>query len=105
MRLPTNARRTEEASHGTRLNTPFLLMAQYSGAAIVPLETVRRDYFGHLTTPKLLQKILAGRIKLPVVRIEDSQKSAKGVHLQDLADYIDRQREKALKELQQLTGE
>jgi hypothetical protein len=92
-------------SSGMRLTTPFLLMAQYGGAAVVPLEAVRRDYFGHLTTQKLLQKILAGQIRLPVVRIEDSQKAARGVHLQDLADYIDQQREKALKEFRQIAIE
>jgi len=96
---------TKERKEGapTSLNTSFLLMAQYGGAAVVPLEAVRRDYFPHLTEQKLLRKILAGRIRLPVVRIEDSQKAARGVHLQDLADYIDLQREKALKELRQLT--
>jgi len=47
---------------------------------------------------------LAGQIKLPIIRIEDSQKAAKGVHLTDLADYLDQQREKALKESRQLSG-
>ena len=87
-----------------RPNTAFLLMAQYNGAAIVPLEFVCRDYFRHLTVNKLLRKVLAGQIKLPIVRIEDSQKAAKGVHLTDLADYLDLQREKALKESRQLSG-
>ena len=32
-----------------RPNTAFLLMAQYGGAAIIPLEVVCRDYFRHLT--------------------------------------------------------
>src|ERR1700722_15153819 len=88
-----------------RFNTAFLLMAQYGGAAVIPLDAIRRDYFSHLTIPKLLQKVLAGQIKLPIVRIEDSQKAARGVHLQDLADYIDQQREKALKEVRQLGAE
>jgi hypothetical protein len=79
-------------------------MAQYNGAAIVPLEFVCRDYFRHLTVNKLLRKVLAGQIKLPIIRIEDSQKAAKGVHLTDLADYLDQQREKALKESRQLSG-
>jgi hypothetical protein len=91
-------------SEGMRPNTAFLLMAQYNGAAIVPLEFVCRDYFRHLTVNKLLRKVLAGQIKLPIIRIEDSQKAAKGVHLTDLADYLDQQREKALKESRQLSG-
>ena len=31
------------------MNTLFLLMAQYNGLAIVPLERVCNDYFQHLT--------------------------------------------------------
>ncbi len=87
-----------------RPNTTFLLMAQYNGAAVIPLEFVVRDYFRHLTVEKLLRKILAGNIRLLIVRIESSQKAAKGVHLADLAEYLDRQREKALKECRQLSG-
>jgi hypothetical protein len=85
-------------------NTAFLLMAQYNGAAVIPLEMVCQDYFRHLTVEKLLRKILAGEIALPVLRIEKSQKAARGVHLSDLADYLDKQREAALKECQQLSG-
>jgi hypothetical protein len=87
-----------------RPNTAFLLMAQYNGAAIIPLEAVCRDYFRHLTVEKLLRKILAGAIALPIVRIENSQKPARGVHLADLADYLDRRRERALKECHQLSS-
>ncbi|MGZ5829371.1 MAG: pyocin activator PrtN family protein [Xanthobacteraceae bacterium] len=43
-------------------------------------------------------------IALPVVRMETSQKSARGVHLCDLADYLDKRRAAALKECQQLYG-
>ncbi len=86
-----------------RPSTAFLLMAQYNGAAVIPLEAVCRDYFSHLTAEKLL-RLLAGQIALPVVRIENSQKAARGVHLNDLAAYIDKQREMALKESRQLSG-
>ena len=86
------------------LNTSFLLMAQYSGRAVIPLELVCRDYFSHLDVPKFLRKVASGEIALPVVRIEGSQKSARGVHLQDLADYLDARRAAALKELRQLRG-
>ncbi|MGZ3409696.1 MAG: pyocin activator PrtN family protein [Xanthobacteraceae bacterium] len=41
---------------------------------------------------------------MPVVRMETSQKSARGVHLCDLADYLDKRRAAALKECQQLYG-
>jgi hypothetical protein len=80
------------------LNTAFLLMAQYNGKAIIPLDDVRRDFFSHLTRDMFLRKIATGAIRLPVVRMEVSQKSARGIHLQDLANYLDKRREVALKE-------
>ncbi|CCV13717.1 pyocin activator PrtN family protein [Mesorhizobium sp. STM 4661] len=80
------------------LNTAFLLMAQYNGKAIIPLDEVRRDFFSHLTLPKFLRKLSSGDIALPLMRIETSQKCATGVHLQDLADYIDRRRQVAQRE-------
>lgn len=84
------------------LNTAFLLMAQYDGKAIIPLADVCRDYFSHLTPEKLLRKVMSGQIPLPIVHIERSQKSAKGVHLQDLADYLDKQRSEAMEEFEAL---
>jgi pyocin activator protein PrtN len=69
--------------------TLFLLMAQYSGRTIVPIDQVCRDFFGHLTVDKLFRKALRGDLTLPIVRIENSQKAQQGVHLVDLATYID----------------
>ncbi|MCK9917122.1 pyocin activator PrtN family protein [Microbacteriaceae bacterium K1510] len=84
--------------------TLFLLLAQYRGQTIVPLECVCRDFFAHLTPEKLLQKCLRGDISLPIVRIEKSQKSARGVHLTDLSAYLDERRAAAIKERDQLCG-
>lgn len=86
------------------MNTAFLLMAQYNGLAVIPLDVVCRDYFSHLTPEKLQRKTLAGEIDLPIVRLERSQKSARGVHLVDLAAYLDKRREAALKEARQLAA-
>jgi hypothetical protein len=85
--------------------TLFLLMAQYGGRTVVPLEQVCRDFFGHLSVEKLLRKALRGDIALPIVRIERSQKAQRGVHLADLADYIKKRRAAAIKECRQLTGQ
>lgn len=85
------------------MNTAFLLMAQYDGRAIIPADIVRADYFPHLTIEKFLRKISSAEIPLPLVRIEASQKSARGVHLQDLADYLDKRRDAAKRELAQMT--
>ncbi len=84
------------------MKTAFLLMAQYDGLAIIPLDVVCRDYFRHLTTETLLKKVLSGEIALPVTRMESSQKSAKGVHINDLAEYLDKQAAAARKECDQL---
>ena len=83
--------------------TSFLLLAQYQGKAVIPIETVRKDYFPHLVTEVLVRKISCGEISLPLVRIEDSKKTARGVHLSDLALYIDARVAAARKECQQLT--
>jgi hypothetical protein len=83
----------------------FLLMAEYNGRALLPLEVVCRDFFSHLTVEKLLRKALRGDIALPIVRIEQSQKAHRGVHLADLAEYIDKRRSAAIKECRQLTGQ
>lgn len=88
------------------MNTAFLLMAQYDAQAVIPVEKVVRDYFSHLTTDKFLRKVAIGEIKIPLLRIEaGSQKAAKGVHLNDLAQYLDDRRAAAVKEFKQLTGQ
>lgn len=71
------------------MKTAFILMAQYNGQAVIPVDTVCRDYFAPLTVEKFLQKTLNGEIALPVVRMYGSQKAARGVHLNDLAAYLD----------------
>jgi hypothetical protein len=85
--------------------TSFLLLAQYGGKSIIPIEIVRNDYFPHLVTEVLVRKISCGEILLPLVRIENSKKTARGVHLSDLALYIDARVEAARKECEALTGE
>ncbi len=85
------------------MKTLFLLMAQYDGQVIIPLERVCSDYF-HLTPEVLKRKVLAGEIDLLIMRMEKSQKSALGVHLNDLADYLDIQRAKAKAEHDRLMG-
>lgn len=84
------------------MNTAFVLMAQYNGLAIISIEQVCSDYFTHLTPDMFQRKVLAGQIQLPITRLEASQKSARGVHIADLASYLDRQRDAARREFDQL---
>jgi pyocin activator protein PrtN len=85
------------------MNTAFLLMAQYGGKAIIPVEQACQDYFSHLNTNKLIQKLSVGEIPIPLVRIEASQKCAKGIYLVDLANYLDARIAAARKELSAMT--
>ena len=85
------------------MNTQFILIGIH-GVAVIPLDVVCRDYFRHLTPEKLARKVALGEIKLPIVRMEKSQKSAKGVHVADLAAYLDAERAAAEKELKQISG-
>lgn len=71
------------------MKTIWLLAARYDGVPVVPLETVVRDYFPHLSESHFLRKVAKGEIDLPLVRLEGSQKAPKGVALVDLAQYID----------------
>jgi hypothetical protein len=86
------------------MKTLFVLMAQYNGQVVIPLDRVCKDYFTHLTTDMFQRKVMAGQIRIPITRMEASQKSAKGVHITDLAEYLDVQRAAAIKESNQLTS-
>lgn len=83
------------------MKTAFLLMAQYNGQAIIPLGQVCKDYF-NLTIDQFQRKVLAGQIRIPITRMEGGQKAAKGIHLHDLAEYIDTQRAAAIRECETL---
>lgn len=84
------------------MKTAFILMAQYDGKAVIPVEDICRDYFAPLTVEQFLRKSLAGEIGLPVVRMYESQKAAKGVPVEDMAAYLDRRIASARKEAEQL---
>lgn len=87
------------------MNTAFLLMAQYNAQAVIPIDTVVQDYFPHLNTENFVRKVALGDINIPLLRIEgSSQKTAKGIHINDLASYIDARRAAAVKEAKQMAG-
>jgi hypothetical protein len=83
------------------MKTLMLLMTQYNAQAVIPVVTLCRDYFPHLSPEKFLRKVGLGEIRIPLIRMDPSQKSTKGVHLQDLAEYLDARRAAALKETAQ----
>ncbi|CAM3113054.1 Pyocin activator protein PrtN [Pseudomonas floridensis] len=86
------------------MNTLFLLMAQYNGMAVIPLDKVCKDYM-NLSVEKFKRKQISGEIDILVTRLgPQSQKAGLGIHLKDLANYIDRQRLIAEREHNQLMG-
>ena len=86
------------------MNTLFLLMAQYSGRAIIPVDTVCADYFSHWSPKNLKQNIAHGKIDLPLVQIDNSRQAARGVHVRDLAAYLDKQHQFAVSDHEKLWG-
>jgi Pyocin activator protein PrtN len=88
-----------KVSRGDFGSTLFFLMGQYGMRAVIPAEEVCRDYFGHLAPGKFIRKCDDGSIPLPLMRSENSQKGSRGVHIQDLANYIESQRAEALKNM------
>lgn len=87
------------------MKTLLLLAARYDGKPIIPLSTVCKDYFSHLNETQFLRKVGNGEIRIPVVRAEQSQKSAKGVHLEDLARYLDERTAIARREVADAIGQ
>lgn len=85
------------------IGTMWLLMAQYQGRAMIGADQVCADFFAPLTLPVFLRKVASGEIALPLVRMENSQKGAKMVHLADLAEFIDARAEAARKEARALS--
>ena len=73
------------------MNTLFILKAQYDGKAVISPNQACIDYMG-LTIEKFKAKQLSGEITTPIVRLgANTQKAALGIHLTDLAEYIDKQ--------------
>lgn len=83
------------------MNTIWMLMAQYEGKPIIPVDVVAKDFFD-LDTRTFLRKADDGKILLPIVKMEKSQKSAKGVHIRHLAAYLDEKTETAERDMERM---
>lgn len=83
------------------MNTMFFLMAEYE-TATVPLSEVCEKYFG-LKAATAERKASEHKLPIPTFRTADSQKAPRMVHISDLAEFIDRQREQS-KALHQAAG-
>lgn len=79
------------------MNTKMMLILRYNATPVIPAEIVAKDHF-QLELPGFLRKIRSGDIPLPLILMEDSQKCAKGVHIDDLSAYLDQRTEAARRE-------
>lgn len=86
------------------MKTIWMLMAMYDGKVIVPAAQVAADFFPHLSTEKFVRKVDAGEIDIPLIRIEDSSKAARGGDLRDLAAYLDKRRDSAVDATDKIHG-
>nr|WP_294351365.1 pyocin activator PrtN family protein [Providencia sp.] len=79
------------------MNTVFLLMAEFETSQI-PLDIVAEKFL-KLTPSYADKKATLGELPFPTYRDDNSQKSPRMVHVYDLAEWIDKQRDCAKKEL------
>ncbi|MEL4280735.1 pyocin activator PrtN family protein [Shewanella mangrovisoli] len=78
------------------MNTAFLLMAQFN-KAIVPLDEISEEYFA--LAPRTAQNYAkAGRLPVPAFRGGEGNKAPWLVNINDLAAYLDKQRDAAAKD-------
>ncbi|QYJ79403.1 pyocin activator PrtN family protein [Shewanella acanthi] len=78
------------------MNTAFLLMAQFN-KAIVPLEQISKDYFA-LEPRTAANYAKAGKLPVPAFRGGEGNKAPWLVNVNDLAAYLDKQRDEAKKD-------
>jgi hypothetical protein len=83
------------------MDTLWMLQGRYQHMPIIPDEVVARDFFG-LERRVFLRKVDDGSIKLPLVRMEKSNKARKGVHVRHLAAFLDERAIEAEREFEQL---
>ncbi|MCS6114494.1 MULTISPECIES: pyocin activator PrtN family protein [Shewanella] len=78
------------------MNTAFLLMAQFN-KVIVPLDQISKEYFA--LEPRTAQNYAkAGRLPVPAFRGGEGNKAPWLVNVNDLAAYLDKQRDAAAKD-------
>ena len=78
------------------MKTALLLMAQYEKTTI-PLEDVCEEYFA-CARHTAIQKAKASTLPIPAFKVGAGQKAPWFVHVSDLAELIDKQRQEAKEE-------
>lgn len=86
------------------MSTIWMLLGMYEGRPFVTAAELTRDFFQHLSVEKFVRKVDTGEIDIALMRIEDSTKATRGVHIKDLADYLDRRSHKAREVTRKIHG-
>ena len=84
------------------MNTKYALHAVFE-KPVVKLEDICEEYFG-ITYRTAMIKVNSGEFPVPTFRQEDSQRSPILIHVDDLADYIDKRLSEARKEWNSVRG-
>lgn len=79
------------------MNTLFLLMAEFDGQAEIALDDLCPKYTG-MESAKAKRAAARQSLPFPCHRATRSQKSSWLVHVQDLAEHLDRERQAARRE-------
>ncbi|AST68985.1 pyocin activator protein PrtN [Kosakonia cowanii] len=77
-------------------------MAEFETASI-PLSYVCEKYFG-MKPATADKKAALGQLPLPTFRAGESQKAPRMIHIQDLADYIEKQRAAGIEVFRQMNN-
>jgi len=88
--------RTKPYTANVNTRTLFLLMAEF-GTPAIPLAEICERFFG-LSLAEANRLAVLNKLPLPTFRIGASQKAPRMVHLEDLANHIDKQRQEAVKQ-------
>lgn len=73
-------------------------------APLLPIETVRVNFFPHLSEDTFNRRARANDLGFPIIRADRSQKAAMFVHLEDIASYLESRRTVAVREHASLSG-
>ncbi|MBI6550125.1 pyocin activator PrtN family protein [Xenorhabdus lircayensis] len=82
------------------MNTALLLMAEFETSQI-PLSDIAVRYL-KMSPGTAERKANEGKLDIPTYKLNNSQKSPRIVHVNDLAAYIDQQRARAVQELERI---
>jgi hypothetical protein len=77
-------------------------MAEFETASI-PLSDVCEKYFG-MKPATADKKAALGQLPIPTFRAGESQKAPRMIHIQDLADYIEKQRAAGIEVFRQMNN-